>query len=219
MADNPLIEIADVIRLAPVADPRGRLTGGHPLLDRYVDLEKIANSSMMRALLIAAYPRIRESVLPTALDGGCCLLADGSLVIEPHCCGDLGDLSSWESMAALGAQSGPLTAPEPEWRKFWIGHPALLAKPHGEHVWLAIHDEAADNGLPCRGEPIWTVRRADLARAASAARRIVTGLWACVDQALDGLIDDDLHDLAVDWILNGEGSYQTTAAARQSSKA
>jgi hypothetical protein len=173
---------------------------------------------MMRDLLIAAYPRIREGVIPTALDGGYCFLDDGALVIEPHCCGDLGDLSSWESMAAFAAESGSLSAPEPAWRKFWIGHPTLLAKPHGQHVWLAIDDEVADNGLPCPDEPIWTVRSADLARAASEARRIVTGLWACVDRALDGLIDDDLHDLAVEWILNGEGSYQTTAVARQSSK-
>jgi len=53
-----------------------------------------------------------------ALDGGYALFSDATLVLEPGCCGDLGNLAEWE---------GALAARAPE-ANIWIGHPQLQAQ-------------------------------------------------------------------------------------------
>ena len=53
-----------------------------------------------------------------------------NVLIEPGCCGDLGNVASWRE--AVGHR-------QPEWRPLWIGHPALSVLYRARDGSLAVH--------------------------------------------------------------------------------
>lgn len=65
---------------------------------------------------------INDLVGPDAdpvLSGGLALISDGTLILEPACCGDLRTLSDWR--AAAGYRGA-------DWQMLWIGHPWVAVK-------------------------------------------------------------------------------------------
>ena len=45
---------------------------------------------------------------------GFALISDGSVIVEPMCCSDLGNLADWREAASCRAT---------DWQMLWIGHP------------------------------------------------------------------------------------------------
>ena len=74
------------------------------------------------------------------LSGGCALVSEGNVVIEPMCCGDLGNVDDWREAAEYRGS---------EWQMLWIGHPWLsvrfdrrnliLSEPHESEAPVARH--------------------------------------------------------------------------------
>jgi len=89
------------------------------------------------------------------LDGGLALLdSDGHLLVEPHCCGDLGDLRDWQEAARYTGTA---------WQMLWIGHPWLSVRfERGQLVISAPHES---------NDPVakWAVDPDDLERAVRVA--------------------------------------------------
>ena len=64
------------------------------------------------------------------LDGGLILRsADGSILVEPGCCSDMGDLSSWRAAADHRRY---------EWEMVWVGHPWVSVR--YDAPWLQLSE-------------------------------------------------------------------------------
>lgn len=70
-----------------------------------------------------------------ALDGGVALFDGDALVIEPRCCGDLGNVAEWRE--ALTDTSG-------DWSDLWIGHPWPMTRIAGGFFEIRAPEEAGD---------------------------------------------------------------------------
>jgi hypothetical protein len=68
------------IKLVPVVKwPLGDFPIELPGLDRYIEVGLIYDVSELRALVVASYPEIKRHVIPTAFDGGFCLMSGTSI--------------------------------------------------------------------------------------------------------------------------------------------
>lgn len=104
LADSGIHDL-EPLRPASFLVPLHRLTTPH-VLRRLLQVEFVTQS-------FSGEEEDAENL--GALSGGHALLEAGRVVIEPRCCGDLGDLRSWWN-AALRRDGG-----------FWIGHPQVEA--------------------------------------------------------------------------------------------
>ncbi len=153
--DRPDLErvvVGDAFELELVIESHGL---SQPTIDdnfvRVADLvaapDKMILHSEVRARReqLAAFGPDGSSV--TALDGGVALLSPHVDPILPECCGDLGDLGSWQALADLEGEA---------WREIWIGHPVLLARRAGPDLWIAVNQEPGGEMTPQHG-PILVV--------------------------------------------------------------
>jgi hypothetical protein len=200
---NEIINVSTELRLVPVVDvPIKHRARGHATIDRFIHLGSVHDVAVLRELTLAICPRIKEGIIPTALDGGYCLIDAGSVLIEPQCCGDLGDLHSWAAAVNTASQSD-------QWIRLWIGHPQLLAFPKGQTVWLSLDDDSDSSPpQPAHWAPIYNVPVSALRRAVAQANEVLNGVARPLDQSLVGLVKDDLRVAAVDQLLHGTGIYQ-----------
>lgn len=66
----------------------------------------------------------------SVLSGGLALMSDEQgILIEPTCCGDLGDIANWKEASTYEGE---------EWKMLWIGHPWLSMK--FQKPWLLLSD-------------------------------------------------------------------------------
>jgi hypothetical protein len=194
------------IKLVPVVKwPLGDFPIELPGLDRYIEVGLIYDVSELRALVVASYPEIKRHVIPTAFDGGFCLMSGTSILVEPQCCSDMGTLDSWEKAAGL-ARYGSLIESR-IWTRLYIGHPELVARRDEDFVLLGDDDPLASEPLPFDGGAVFRVKRDELQHAVSSVKEIVRGLEPLLSEALDGVVDDALRPAAVEWILHGTGDY------------
>lgn len=90
-----------------------------------------------------------------ALSGGLALCDDrGGVLVEPQCCGDLGNRADWRAAA---------TGREPDWATLWIGHPWISARFEGG--WLILSEPHEGDSAAER----WAVRPDALERSLTAA--------------------------------------------------
>lgn len=87
---------------------------GTALLDRMIR-DRLADSGLPGFEDPDADGEAASEVNVASFSGGLALCVDGDPVISPSCCGDLGDLSSWEEALQTRPSEGTL----------WIGHPDL----------------------------------------------------------------------------------------------
>jgi hypothetical protein len=209
MSDG-IIEIDSDIRLAPVVEwPIGEPPSDWPTIGTFVELGAINTVDAIRDLVLATYPRIQEGIIPTAFNGGFCLMSNTSVLIEPQCCGSLADLRSWDIAAALNLQKSQSADCLIGWIRLWIGHPQLVARPNGDSVLLSVDDDLdSAPPLPVGDGPFWNVRADALRRAVSEAANILDGVAPRLSRSLAGIIDERLRPSAVEWILHGTGMYQ-----------
>jgi hypothetical protein len=105
---NEITNVRTELRSAPVVDvPIRDRARGHATFDRLVHLGSVHEVAALRDLTLVICPTIKEGTIPTALDGGYCLMDAGSVLIEPQCCGDLGDLHSWATAVNTASLSDP----------------------------------------------------------------------------------------------------------------
>ena len=103
------------------------------------------------------------------LDGGLALRWGGDMLVEPGCCGDLGNLSEWREAAAYR---------QPEWKMVWVrgpdcgraqrqqhrerdrtAHPHRIVSREGSRLTRPLHASSrrgpaptrSARGSPCRG--------------------------------------------------------------------
>jgi len=88
----------------------------------FVRVEQMVGTAALDRMLRDAHGDDGTAALP----GGYALVVDGAVTLEPECCGDLGNLASWE--AALASQ--------PAEAEIWIGHPQPRIAFDGERVTL-----------------------------------------------------------------------------------
>ena len=69
--------------------------------------------------------------------GGIVIKTGGEIRIEPTCCGDIGNLHSWEKIFENMNQ---------DWRQLWIGHPWVFYRVENEMVEFSDYYEA--NKIP-----------------------------------------------------------------------
>ena len=100
-------------------------------------------------------PTLNDPDCKPVLDGGLALLdSAGRLLVEPHCCGDLGNLNDWRE-AAKYREAG--------WQMLWIGHPWLSVRfDRGQLLISAPHESNVPVGK-------WAVDPDDLEHALGAA--------------------------------------------------
>lgn len=94
------------------------------------------------------------------LDGGLALRSGGDVLVEPACCGDLGNLSEWRQ--AVGYR-------QPGWKMVWVGHPwASVRFAAGRLVLSDPHESDAPAAR-------WSIAPDDLGRAVAAAEAVLEG--------------------------------------------
>lgn len=82
-------------------------------------------------------PLDAEDADPALLSGGFCLIDENAkLWLEPTCCGDLGTLADWVTVAA---------SPPTAWSMLWIGHPWVHVRGDGANL---LFGNCTDNELP-----------------------------------------------------------------------
>lgn len=92
----------------------------------FYKLNEIPNNNLIK--IIADYFEEFESVKLITdndiqpLDGGFILMVDGKNKIFPQCCGNLGDIESWEGII------------DPENDYFWNGHPTPIIKQKSDNI-------------------------------------------------------------------------------------
>jgi len=98
---------------------------GNPLLERMI-VEEL-NGTGLPGFSVMVELEDREPLdRVSPFSGGLALIAAGELLLQPNCCGDLGDVQGWKR--ALD------TAPEPA--VVWIGHPEVELEFTGDRVLL-----------------------------------------------------------------------------------
>ncbi|MBA4032830.1 MAG: hypothetical protein C0478_18330 [Planctomyces sp.] len=93
--------------------------------------------------------------LKSVLSGGLALISDEQgILIEPTCCGDLGDIVNWKEAASYEGE---------EWKMLWIGHPWVSMK--FQRPWLLLSDFHESS------EPVerWAVMPHELMQAVNVA--------------------------------------------------
>jgi hypothetical protein len=80
--------------------------------------------------------KIDPDKLQTPLCGGCVLRTEGRVMVEPQCCGDLGDFANW--MDAVAYRSA-------DWKQLWIGHP-LISVRYADNVLVFSELHEPDDG-------------------------------------------------------------------------
>ncbi|RZK28084.1 MAG: hypothetical protein EOO61_22550, partial [Hymenobacter sp.] len=66
------------------------------------------------------------------LCGGVAIELNGEVIIEPSCCGDLGNLSGWENI--LNSELGV-------WHHLWIGHPSIFYRRVNDRVEISEYTD------------------------------------------------------------------------------
>jgi hypothetical protein len=77
-------------------------------------------------------------------NGGLALWCADELVVQPHCCVDLGSLSDWRKAAAYRGS---------DWQMLWIGHPWLSIRFDGEGLVLSGPHESDSPVARCMVSP------------------------------------------------------------------
>lgn len=159
------------------------ITGLTPLMESWhVPIQQFTDPAVIERVLIAEMEAYRDAVTPADLDEGVILdggfaLRDGARVmIEPTCCGDLGNLSDWRAAARYRGA---------EWQQVWIGHPWIHAR--FDDGWLILSE-------PVESEPPvgrYAVRPDDLERAIVTAEAELEDLARRLRPVLSGLVGDD----------------------------
>jgi hypothetical protein len=106
------------------------------------------------------------------LDGGLALCCGSEVLIEPTCCGDLGNLSEWREAA---------TYRQPDWKMLWVGHPWVS-------VWF--HEGRLGFSEPHESDsPVarWAVRPEELGQAIAAAEAELEDFACRLRPALDAM--------------------------------
>lgn len=67
------------------------------------------------------------------LSGGIVVKMDDRFLIEPTCCGDIGNIKEWENMLENGS---------PDWTQLWIGHPWVFYKKFNQMIEFSAYTES-----------------------------------------------------------------------------
>jgi len=92
------------------------------------------------------------------ISGGLALLIGDTVMIEPECCGDLGDVQEWKAAASRLGNA---------YMDLWIGHPWLLTRSDKEWIELVYADD--DNKPDISKMEALKLRRNDLTQAVNEA--------------------------------------------------
>lgn len=103
------------------------------------------------------------------LRGGYALQRGAELLVEPGCCGDLGNLSEWHRA---------VDAADDSWASLWIGHPWRSARRTGAQVEISQPHQNAEGGVQQPLVVACRVDAAELAHAVEAARGELAALAA-----------------------------------------
>jgi len=125
----------------------------------HVPISEFDEPEMLRRFLKVVFdnwggidsPLDPDSIL--GLNGGLALRSD-DVLIEPGCCGDLGDAANWQEAAAYRKH---------EWKMLWTGHPYPSVK--YEEPFLILSGQHDSEPPKAR----WTIRPEELQRAVIAA--------------------------------------------------
>lgn len=59
------------------------------------------------------------------ITGGIVIKQYGEVIIEPRCCGDIGNLKNWENIFSRKTE---------EWKELWIGHPEIFYRNFNQDI-------------------------------------------------------------------------------------
>lgn len=76
-------------------------------------------------------PDFEEQV--SRMYGGIVLIEDNKIYIEPGCCGDIGNISGWESIFEKELNT---------WNQLWIGHPWIFYRNNNEIIEFSNYTES-----------------------------------------------------------------------------
>lgn len=94
------------------------------------------------------------------------------MLIEPTCCGDLGNLSEWREAAAYRQSA---------WKMLWIGHPWISVRfGEGRLVFSEPHESDAPAAR-------WAVNPGELGRAVAAAEAELEDFARRLEPVLDAM--------------------------------
>ena len=86
------------------------------------------------------------------MDGGIALIENNELYIEPQCCGDIGNITGWESI---------FETEENTWDQLWIGHPWVYYRRNNGRIDFSVYIEPSPE-YPTDYEVLITVTESDL---------------------------------------------------------
>jgi hypothetical protein len=118
------------------------------------------------------------------LRGGYALFSAGHPVIEPTCCGDIGNLDDWEEALRERPASGTI----------WIGHPSLLVEFGAATLVLRYeHQPGEEFELPIDS----------LARAAARAREELAAFAGALLPTVKAVVRNDAHAREITELMTG----------------
>lgn len=123
----------------------------HVAVSEFIDLGKLAQ---VLARLVEA-EALSAPDGPGVLSGGFAVVTEGRVLVEPSCCGDLGNWNDWQS-AALCRKA--------EWEILWIGHPWLSIRSEGDDLIVSAPHESSEP------VPTWILDRHLIAPALTRTR-------------------------------------------------
>lgn len=116
VALEPVIELkptsesdAEMVELAPISP-----ASLHVPTRQLTDLAILQDALLALAREQEGLTEFSGPIPNRVLNGGFALLSDGSVLLEPMCCSDLGNLDNWREAASCRAT---------DWQMLWIGHP------------------------------------------------------------------------------------------------
>lgn len=117
------------------------------------------------------------------LRGGFALQRGAEILVEPGCCGDLGNLSEWRRA---------VDAAEDSWVTLWIGHPWRSIRRAGAQVEISQPHQNAEGGVQ---QPLALACRVDAAELAHAVE-VARGELAALADRIRPVVAPDAADAA-----------------------
>lgn len=120
------------------------------------------------------------------LCGGVAVELNGEIVIEPSCCGDLGNLSGWENI--FNSETGV-------WQQLWIGHPWIFYRRINNNVEFS---EYTDLNLEDFKDikAVHTVPETELAEEVKRIRKVQYDFADKIYQALTAMKVENAKDIS-----------------------
>lgn len=128
--ETPFEADVEIIELAPISP-----ASCHVPTRQLTDLSILQKALLNLARRQEAVTNSIGAIANRVLDGGFALISDGSVILEPMCCSDLGNLDGWREAASCQAT---------EWQMLWIGHPWVSVRFDGGQLIISDLHESDD---------------------------------------------------------------------------